>query len=98
VTSSGRACLADFGLSAARDTQQTSTRTSHMAGTTRWQAPELIGIDLAGAETGTCTTRASDIYSLGCVFYEVCTSKLIITHQLIFSITDILRKNSISRA
>uniref|UniRef100_A0A0W0FIU1 Protein kinase domain-containing protein n=1 Tax=Moniliophthora roreri TaxID=221103 RepID=A0A0W0FIU1_MONRR len=65
ITSHGRACIADFGLSRLTDSQvlvMTSTRA--LAGTLRWTAPEiLIG-------EGQHTYR-SDVYAFGCVCYEI---------------------------
>lgn len=62
-----RACITDFGLSSIR-TDQTLAYT--FAGTTthgcsyHWAAPELVDESAHG-------TSASDVWALGCVFYEV---------------------------
>ncbi|KAF8991733.1 kinase-like domain-containing protein [Cyathus striatus] len=69
VTSSGRPCLGDFGLSSMMDsealkwTSLQSTKTT--GGTTRWQAPELFDplVDHA------LPTKESDVYAFGCVCY-----------------------------
>lgn len=88
VSSTSRACLADFGLAAARDSgslHASSTRQSN--GTLRWQgsclssrmffkcliyleclAPELVLFD---GDILPRNSRETDIYALGCVFYEV---------------------------
>lgn len=72
VDNSGRAQLADFGLSSVTD--PTILRwTSHSSavsqgGSTRWQAPELFepeGEDLIP------NSKGSDIYAWACVCYEV---------------------------
>jgi serine/threonine-protein kinase len=62
----GTAALSDFGLARASD----STRITHdgqLVGTPHYLAPELI----EGAET----TRASDLYALGCLLYECVTGE-----------------------
>lgn len=67
VNDSERACITDFGLSFVR-TDQTLAYT--LAVTTaqglsyRWAAPELLEDDVRA-------TLASDVWALGCVFYEV---------------------------
>lgn len=69
ITGSCRACLADFGLAAAKETQSvtaTSAVATRAAGTLRWQAPELLKDDDAG------NSLASDIFAYACVCYEVC--------------------------
>lgn len=68
VDRSGRACLADFGLSsvsAAKIPGWTTLLTSmaNSGGTLRWQAPELL--------EDQPSTFASDIYAWSCVCYEV---------------------------
>ncbi|TEB22343.1 kinase-like protein [Coprinellus micaceus] len=78
VSASGRACLADFGLSRLADPALlgwTSIRTStaKSTGTIRWQAPELLNPD---DEADPKTTTASDIYSYGCVCYEIMTGNV----------------------
>ncbi|KAF9459862.1 kinase-like domain-containing protein, partial [Collybia nuda] len=77
VTDNGRACLADFGLSSVTDAQILNW-TSHSSvgskgGTVRWQAPELFDFD---GDTLVHNTKASDIYSLSCVFYELFTGSV----------------------
>jgi serine/threonine protein kinase len=65
VTSSGRAVLADFGLSSvAMDSRIPAlSSTTHSGGTTRWQAPEIL--------LGNRNTVASDVYAFAGVCYEV---------------------------
>ncbi|KAF9441661.1 kinase-like protein [Macrolepiota fuliginosa MF-IS2] len=66
VNNSGRACIADFGLSTIWSdktlgfTVTTGTRVGH---TDRWSAPKLLDEDRP--------SRASDIWAFGCVCYEV---------------------------
>jgi len=68
VTDGHRACLADFGLSTASDSQLfnvTSLSTKHGGGTLRWTAPEIF----EGEQS--INTSSSDIYAFACVSYEV---------------------------
>ena len=68
VTDEHRACLADFGLSTASDSQVLnilSLSTKQPGGTLRWTSPEL----LEGVQP--VNTSSSDIYSFACVSYEV---------------------------
>ncbi|KAF5349239.1 hypothetical protein D9756_009417 [Leucocoprinus leucothites] len=64
VDSSGRACLADFGLSTIRDPEvlaiTTSSSSSGCGGTIRWMAPELLGSQDTDEPIN---TKASDIYA-----------------------------------
>jgi len=73
VTPSGRACLADFGLATARDTQTTgpSNTNGGSGGTVRWQAPELHSPSSEGSSGSGRNSKASDIYALACVCYEM---------------------------
>jgi serine/threonine-protein kinase TNNI3K len=68
ITHSGQACLADFGLSFAVDTTATVTQDSsaNPGGTMRFQAPELIN-----PQVQQWHNKATDIYTLACIFYEV---------------------------
>ncbi|KAK7026369.1 kinase domain-containing protein [Favolaschia claudopus] len=71
VTPSGRACIADFGLSIivnAMTLRLTTSTTVNHKGTARYNAPELF-------EEGP-KTFASDIYAFGCVAYEIMTGEL----------------------
>ncbi|KAJ6600554.1 kinase-like domain-containing protein, partial [Mycena vulgaris] len=71
VTRSGRAVLADFGLSSVVTDSKIvifSASTVKTGGTMRWQAPELFH--------GTRTNLASDVYALACVFYEIFTGTI----------------------
>ncbi|KAG5650048.1 hypothetical protein H0H81_000946 [Sphagnurus paluster] len=80
IDQSGRACIADFGLSSINDPDilhwaSVSKPNGGAGGTTRWQAPELFGIDEAGnvADTTPPNTQASDIYAWACVCLEIFT-------------------------
>ncbi|KAJ7466906.1 kinase-like domain-containing protein [Mycena latifolia] len=67
VTRSGRAVLADFGLSSVTDSKilLMTTSTIKAGGTVRWQAPELFA--------GSRNSFASDVYAFACVCYEIFT-------------------------
>ncbi|KIM82030.1 hypothetical protein PILCRDRAFT_88827 [Piloderma croceum F 1598] len=69
VTSSRRACIADFGLATAKDSKtliMSHNSTTKTKGTMRWQAPEL----LSPYETQD-SSKASDVYGFACVCYEM---------------------------
>ncbi|KAJ7325743.1 kinase-like domain-containing protein [Mycena albidolilacea] len=72
VTSSFRACIADFGLSSIviglSSIQLTNSSTRARGGTLRYQAPELL--------KGGHNNSESDIFALACVAYELLTEKL----------------------
>ncbi|KAF8207980.1 hypothetical protein K438DRAFT_1814757 [Mycena galopus ATCC 62051] len=69
ITGSGRAVLADFGLSSVTDSNLLlSTSNVNAAGTMRWQAPELF--------RGSDNSFASDVYAFACVCYEIFTDTL----------------------
>lgn len=72
ISDTGRACLADFGLSCVLEVDTAlwnSNQSSVLSGgTVRWQAPELID----PAHEDTRAGKASDIYAFACVCYEVC--------------------------
>ena len=78
VDSSGRACVADFGLSAVNESKiacWTSNVVKSEGGTIRWQAPELNDPEI---DHPVQNSKESDIYAWGCVCYEV---KLTSTNQ-----------------
>ena len=65
-----QAKLADFGLSGIKtETASTMTVTTSTPGTVRWMAPELF------KRMGKCN-RSTDIYAMGCVFWELSSRKL----------------------
>lgn len=68
ITSSGRACIADFGIAKARDSFLQMTTTCSNAGTRHFMAPELLDgkTDLQKLDRRPC-----DMYALACVCYEV---------------------------
>jgi serine/threonine protein kinase len=74
MSPSYRACLADFGLAIAIDTNPalTSSMSSKdgTAGTLRWQAPELLP-NMENREHKQRKTKATDVYAFALVCYEV---------------------------
>lgn len=75
ISSDGRAHLSDFGLSViAVEFVGMSYFTSALNGTVRWIAPELLALP---EEEGAITipTPNSDIYSFGCILFQVLTGK-----------------------
>ncbi|GAB3872582.1 hypothetical protein GCM10029964_011230 [Kibdelosporangium lantanae] len=68
VTGTGRVKVLDFGIAVLRDTDVTRiTRTSESVGTPAYMAPEQAMHGLA--------SHSSDLYSLGCVLYELVTGE-----------------------
>ncbi|KAJ7246031.1 kinase-like domain-containing protein, partial [Mycena rebaudengoi] len=79
ITSSGRASIADFGLSSILDVSQVffATTSAFEAGSARWAAPELIHGLMFGERMSTIKISfASDIYAFGCVCYEIFSREL----------------------
>ncbi|KAF6749514.1 kinase-like domain-containing protein [Ephemerocybe angulata] len=76
VTRTERACVADFGLSIIAENEimrWTSTASAAtLGGTVRWQAPELFNPEAEDTKS----SKMSDVYALGCVFYEIFTGKV----------------------
>ncbi|KAF9450904.1 kinase-like protein, partial [Macrolepiota fuliginosa MF-IS2] len=73
LSDDGRALITDFGLShiTVSSVGRKSSATSP-GGTTRWTAPEL----LKGDDCHNQLTKACDIWSFGCLCYEVLTRKM----------------------
>ena len=61
-----RVCVADFGLVSVVDADSELTRTGEIAGTPAYMSPEQID---APSQVG----FSSDVYSLGCVLYQLLT-------------------------
>ncbi|KAG2341066.1 kinase-like protein [Suillus weaverae] len=73
ITSSGRACIADFGIVTARDSHiRTTTAPSGVIGTLHFMAPELLSAESA-AYLQKLDRRRCDMYALACVCYEMFT-------------------------
>ncbi|KAG6811012.1 hypothetical protein H0H92_009353 [Tricholoma furcatifolium] len=81
VDESGRACVADFGLSSISDKEilawTSVSSTSSKGGTLRYQAPELLDIENGEQR---CNTTASDIYAWACVAYEIFAGEIPFAH------------------
>ncbi|KAJ7852541.1 kinase-like domain-containing protein, partial [Mycena leptocephala] len=74
VTPSGRACIADFGVSSivnAMTMQFTHSTANSRAGTARYQAPELFQL-----EGESRNHFGSDVYAFACVCYEIIAEKV----------------------
>lgn len=82
VKDSGRACLADFGISSVSDehimswTSQSSP--GSQGGTSRWQAPELF--KKSPEDKPIRNTELSDIYAWSCAVFEIFTGELPFHH------------------
>ncbi|KAJ7717264.1 kinase-like domain-containing protein [Mycena metata] len=71
ITPLGRACIADFGLSSISEVASLNfphSTTKIQGGTVRYQAPEVM--------QDNPNHYGSDIYALGCVYYEIMTGKV----------------------
>ncbi|KAG6824397.1 hypothetical protein H0H92_006974 [Tricholoma furcatifolium] len=81
VDGSGRAKLADFGISAVSDSKvpiwTSQSSVASKGGSVRWQAPELIDIE-NGEEVK--NSLASDVYAWGCVAFELFTGTVPFAH------------------
>ena len=66
----GRACLADFGLSTITSDLPALSSSSMGGGTARWMSPELLDPGRFGLKERR-PTKESDCYALGMAIYEV---------------------------
>ncbi|KAF9241775.1 kinase-like domain-containing protein, partial [Melanogaster broomeanus] len=74
VTASERACLADFGLATAHDSQVAVATTTHgVSGTHGYMAPELIEARENPSLFPQIDLRRCDMFAFGCIAYEVYT-------------------------
>ncbi|KAF8840887.1 kinase-like protein [Paxillus ammoniavirescens] len=74
VTSSKRACLADFGLATAHDAQVAMATTTYgVSGTPGYMAPELMEAGENPSLLSRIDRRRCDIFAFGCIAYEVFT-------------------------
>ncbi|KAG2096971.1 kinase-like domain-containing protein, partial [Suillus discolor] len=69
VSSDGRLCLGDFGLSMILAEARNTTFNSCHAGNMRWMAPELVLVEEEDAMSK--PTKAGDVYSYGCIMMRV---------------------------
>ena len=67
ITDSGDVKVMDFGIARALDESATMTNTWNVVGTAQYLAPEQA--------TGSSADARSDLYALGCVFYELVTGR-----------------------
>ncbi|KAG6806894.1 hypothetical protein H0H92_009675, partial [Tricholoma furcatifolium] len=79
VDPTGRARLADFGISSGSHSQivvwSSQTKGASKGGTLRYQAPELLDVETEN-DNRVENTKATDIYAWGCVCLEIFTSKI----------------------
>jgi serine/threonine protein kinase len=98
VHNSGRAVLADFGLSAVTDPQilkwTSQSSAASKGGTIRWQAPELFGTD---TDELVHNSKPSDIYALACILYEVSITQFILVVLCAQQILDFHRQCALRR-
>jgi serine/threonine protein kinase len=69
ITDDGTACLADFGLALAVESQVLSTTSRGSRGTLRWLAPEFIESSRKEERKSGGTKR--DVYAFACTVLEV---------------------------
>ena len=67
ITDSGDVKVMDFGIARALDESATMTNTWNVVGTAQYLAPEQA--------TGSNADARSDLYAVGCVFYELITGR-----------------------
>ncbi len=67
ITDAGDVKVMDFGIARALDESATMTNTWNVVGTAQYLAPEQA--------TGSSADARSDLYALGCVFYELVTGR-----------------------
>ena len=82
VDSKGRARIADYGLST---TCSDLNGTSYIRSNVRWTAPELFEVPDTD-DTFPPPKPESDIYSFGCIMYQVCPTAYIYAACKLFSI------------
>ncbi|KAJ7915989.1 kinase-like domain-containing protein [Mycena leptocephala] len=72
INNDGQACLADFGLALAIESQALSTSSAGSTrGTLRWLAPEILDSSRKAERQALLTKR--DIYAFGCTILEIYT-------------------------
>ncbi|KAF8187372.1 kinase-like domain-containing protein [Mycena galopus ATCC 62051] len=74
----GHACLADFGLALAVESQVLGTSAGSTRGTLRWLSPEILD-NSRKAERQTSLTKR-DIYAFGCTILEIYTGNCPFPH------------------
>ncbi|KAJ7705846.1 kinase-like domain-containing protein, partial [Mycena olivaceomarginata] len=72
IDDGGHACLADFGLALAVESQGLDTSSAGSTrGTFRWMAPEILDSSRKAERQASLTKR--DVYAIGCTFLEIYT-------------------------
>lgn len=70
INEGGNACLTDFGVSQIMHQTVPGSQVTTVGGTITFMAPELL-MPIASDEDDIRATKESDMYSLGCLFWEV---------------------------
>ncbi|TFK35601.1 kinase-like domain-containing protein [Crucibulum laeve] len=85
VSDDSKVVLTDFGLSRLVEelTVQSGNTTNSIAGSIRWQAPELIFDEPEEGSTASKVTFPGDIYALGSTIYELLTGHIPYYSQLL---------------
>ncbi|KAF8129311.1 kinase-like domain-containing protein [Boletus edulis] len=83
IHESGRACIADFGLSMLLTELGASTFATsfHARGTLRWTAPELLDLEVPEDDVDddsprVSATTQSDVYSFGSIMFQILSGKV----------------------
>ncbi|KAF8835173.1 WD40 repeat-like protein [Paxillus ammoniavirescens] len=78
IDGNGRACISDFGLSMVLTDLGGSTygASRHEAGTLRWAAPELLGLQEKDSPHHVFPTPPSDVYSFGRIILQALTGEV----------------------
>ena len=95
ITDDGVACLADFGLALAVESQVMSTTTRGSRGTLRWLAPEFIESSRKAERESAGTKR--DVYAFACTVLEVFFFYLAASPCLGSFFADLYRTSSFPR-
>jgi serine/threonine protein kinase len=73
VDGNGRARIADYGL---LTTCSDLSGTSYIRSNVRWAAPELFEVPELDTDEACEPKLESDIYSFGCIIYQVCQRRI----------------------